>query len=385
MTLTRRPHRRVCTRLYQYQDDGTFFVRVQGHGERDHKVDLPSGLTLNEARVERDKLYASLRAGTYHRDTYRPAPAAPTLREMTDWYLRARAPRQRKVTQQTQRRVAKRFGSLLDIPVDHIDPLAHLVPWYDALELRQSTRWHTVRLLRAVLEHARAAGYVERNVAATLSAERAKPVLRTLPTPERIRAVIDRLHHVDALSRKESDAHAYIGVGVWAELLWATGMRGGEARWMLWSDIEEGVIRIRPEIEKTKRGRAVPVPETVERLLQAHRSFQPLDARGQDSRVFLGGATTMRYRWAEACETVGITPGRDGFTPHDLRRAAISRMARHLPVEVVMRITGHSSVDMHYHYRTPDEDYLQQARQVLDGVHSGDAQDTNDDNGDAND
>ena len=103
-------------------------------------------------------------------------------------------------------------------------------------------------------------------------------------------------------------------------ILDATGMRVGELERLRWGDIDEPQERWRVSraVEKTRRGRWVPVPPD---LFAAVLALRPREDRDPAARVF-PDATADRLRVAigRACKATGVPV----FSPHDLRHRRIS-------------------------------------------------------------
>jgi integrase len=145
-------------------------------------------------------------------------------------------------------------------------------------------------------------------------------------------------------------------------LLAATGMRQGEVRSLLWSDVDldAGVIRLRAEVTKSRTAREVPLPAPVvellrERRMEMLRDQHPLLHRGlvfgrEDGEQWSSSLLTATIK--EASAQVG-TP----FTPHDLRRAFITRAVEAGINALTLRaVVGHSSEEMtRLYYRSEGE------------------------------
>ncbi len=105
----------------------------------------------------------------------------------------------------------------------------------------------------------------------------------------------------------------------------ATGLRVSEVERLQWGDIDEQNKRwrISRAVEKTRRGRWVPVPDD---LFAAVLALRPREDRDPSARVF-ADATADRLRVAigRACKAAGVP----SFSPHDLRQRRISLWHRH--------------------------------------------------------
>ena len=238
--------------------------------------------------------------------------------------------------------------------------------------------------LRACLNWARSSGYV-----ATNPIERLRPLPETEDTQvKRRRALSDEeigklLQAAVEADRERASwfaAERTIASGVlgpayaekerlvpmpqapfWKTLI-VSGLRYGEAASLRWSDLDEveGVVAVRAEVAKSRRGRLVPLPGYLVEDLRALRQAQafvlgrvplptdliflspkhrPLSPHGNPARVLL----------RRLLEQAGILRtderGRISVDIHALRRTAGTRLARHaVPLATVSAIMGHSDV-----------------------------------------
>lgn len=391
MPLSRRPHRRVDRRLYMHEDDGTYFVVVEGKPGagpyvRKHVVHLPAGTSLNEARVVRDDIYRELEAGTYRRDSHvRTAP--PTVGDVTDIYIeeRAQAGVRERTLEMYQGR-ASNWVDLRDIPIAQLDYQRDIRPWVQRVQRTHmpGTTRAIIGILRAVVRRACQLGYCERNPLDLVQLPRETKRRQPLP------AVAD-LHHAWAWwldfdttcirARASGDERrVYFGWYTFYRILLECALRSKELRTLRWTDIADRRITIRPEVEKTGRGRQIPVTDGVEVLLVAHRTltrtYGTAPQRHQeadDGLVFpsVSGRVMDRHRvsgramWHHPIRLCGLTPGMHGVRPHTLRAMGITQMAEVLPMRAVMAIAGHSSPDMHWLYHRTMEGDLAAARELL--------------------
>ncbi|MFO0892832.1 MAG: tyrosine-type recombinase/integrase [Isosphaeraceae bacterium] len=246
-----------------------------------------------------------------------------------------------------------------------------------------------VSVLRRMLAWAREHRLIDHN-----PLERWKPVRdpgtcrRRALTPEEVRRLLD-------------------AAPPWRRILWmtmaATGIRKGEACRVLVSDFDPGrrVIRLRPEITKTSRGRICPIPSGLGRLLEGYlerrgrnepgsqRGYlatigRRLAEEGRAGRDDLPRADRLRRMEAAATEFTGhrhlfanskgmqIRHNLDREFRGDLRRAGIdgpglsihslrytantSLLAAGVPETVVRARMGHVTQRMTDRYYDPDGD-----------------------------
>lgn len=147
-------------------------------------------------------------------------------------------------------------------------------------------------------------------------------------------------------------------------LLWLlhdTGMRLGECSKLKVRDIDldERLVRIRPEDTKDAEGRVVPFTVPCRSALHDYMAFErgvPFDVRGEPVEDF----------WITSREEPILTQGlkrellklgqRAGipFGAHDLRRAFVARcLSEGLPESLIGEMTGHASKEMIARYGKP--------------------------------
>ena len=111
-----------------------------------------------------------------------------------------------------------------------------------------------------------------------------------------------------------------------------------------WKDIKGVGINLKD----TKNGTSRNVPLSM-------RAQAILDAlpRSIGGHVFPTTRSAVVQAWKRACRRAGI----EGLTFHDLRHEATSRLAQKLPMQDLMKITGHKDPRMlarYYHPRIED-------------------------------
>jgi integrase len=141
-----------------------------------------------------------------------------------------------------------------------------------------------------------------------------------LPREERSEIEPPTAAHVEAVIRLLAPAYRLPVL-----VLDATGMRVGELERLRWGDIDEAKERWRVSrsVEKTRRGRWVPVPDD---LFAAVLALRPREDRDPQARVFPDvTADRLRVAIGRACKVAGVP----AFSPHDLRHRRISLWHRH--------------------------------------------------------
>jgi len=122
-----------------------------------------------------------------------------------------------------------------------------------------------------------------------------------------------------------------------------TGLRSGELRGLRPMDLrEDGTwLWVRPESNKTRKGRSVPLRPDVQAALAEQRIARKIDT--DDKPYWAMHSSTPRMMLSRACEKLKIEPP---ISVHDLRRTFATRCAdaelypRHL-----QRILGHSNIE----------------------------------------
>lgn len=145
-----------------------------------------------------------------------------------------------------------------------------------------------------------------------------------------------------------------------------TGMRLEEILTLTWDrvDLEKGRIFLPGHLTKTGQERLVPITATLRRELQRHRGLDGV-TRIQ-GLVFHKDGRKLSHTYREVqrlCREQQI----DDFVFHDLRHCAVTNLADEgVEIETIMKIVGHSSVEMFLRYRTVKADRLDAAMARLD-------------------
>jgi integrase len=140
---------------------------------------------------------------------------------------------------------------------------------------------------------------------------------------------------------KDPDLRDYL------EWFWWTGMRPKEIRSLTWEmlDTETWTLHIAPMVDKTRKGRTIPVRGPLLEIAKRRLKKRRLDTALVFHRSAHGkrGAAISDYTmaWATALKDAGLPAT---LTPYDLRRTALRNMLRAGTHEtVVMKISGHRS------------------------------------------
>jgi integrase len=118
-----------------------------------------------------------------------------------------------------------------------------------------------------------------------------------------------------------------------------SGWRKGEISQLEWRDIQDDVIRLRPEISKTKEGRVLAlvgdIAEVIERRRAVRYELLPYVFHRKGKRI-----GDFRKAWGKAYKLAGV----EGKLFHDLRRTAVRNMVRAgVQEKVAMSISGHKT------------------------------------------
>lgn len=145
-----------------------------------------------------------------------------------------------------------------------------------------------------------------------------------------------------------------------------TGMRLEEILTLTWDrvDLEKGRIFLPGHLTKTGQERLVPVTPTLRR--EFHR-LRALDGVTRiQGLVFHRNGEKLSHTYREVqrlCREQKI----EDFVFHDLRHCAVTNLADSgVDTETIMKIVGHSSVEMFLRYRTVKADRLDAAMARLD-------------------
>ncbi|MDE3243913.1 MAG: site-specific integrase [Nitrospirota bacterium] len=275
--------------------------------------------------------------------------AAPkTFSQWADDYLQIEEVRQLRSYRERRQRIEKVLTPFLgkkllpDLTVKDVEAFRH----ERSVGRAQAMVNVDHNILRHMLKHAMKRDLLTRNVASLVAA----------PKPKNAR---DRVLEADEWERLSK------AVPKWFQPVlvmgYHTGMRLNEILGMLWEwvDLERKRIFLPATATKTGQAREVPMTPTVARLLSALR-VQAGVVR-MKGLVFTkqGRRLTHTYRiMRTACQEAKI----DNFVFHDLRHCAVTNLAdAGVDTETIMKIVGHSSVDMFLRYRAIKADTLDAA------------------------
>ena len=198
-----------------------------------------------------------------------------------------------------------------------------------------------LEMLRAVFNYAKRQGWAQKS-----PFESGKPLILKSAERERERIlskVEERMLLAQCVDRREH-LHSLVIAAL------DTAMRRGELFKLRWSDVDlqTGEIHIRATTTKTLSERVVNMTSRMETEL---RRLWELSTKESDSLVF-GIRTDIKHSFTGACDDAKIK----GLRFHDLRHTATTRMIEAgLPMEQVMKVTGHTQMKTFLRYVNVDE------------------------------
>lgn len=329
MQSNRSPHANVqsaahtrITRMASIKRHGSGWrVFVSGNGRRATKV-LP---TLTEARAWAREKETELRLG--------PRPALGGLHALLDRFAREACPARRGGATDAKR-LARLKRELPDAPLERLDaPI--LAAWRD--ERLRTVRPASVRrdmgLLRAVFELARTEWrLLPVNPLADVRRPPAPPPRRRLIAQAEVDALVARLRYSDELPVVLKSQE----VAVMFLLAIETGMRAGE---LLTCEVRGRVAHL----PQTKNGDAREVP----------LSSRAVELFGKVPTGFTVSSASRDALFRAARDAAGLS----GFTFHDSRALALTRLSRRLDVLTLARVVGHRDPrSLMVYYRESAED-----------------------------
>jgi integrase len=152
-------------------------------------------------------------------------------------------------------------------------------------------------------------------------------------------------------------------VAALARVAYSTGMRRGELVNLAWSrlDLDAGMIRLRPEDTKNRRGRNIPLTDECATILRERKRLRDEKYPGFRYVFFhkhhgeVRQLSDFRITWESAAKKVG----KPGLLLHDFRRSFCKNSVEAgMPQPVIMACSGHRTVSVFHRYAIVDEDPL---------------------------
>jgi integrase len=172
---------------------------------------------------------------------------------------------------------------------------------------------------------------------------KANPPRQRLITPDEIEAILI------ACGSNYENKQARVGLAF--EFAIETGMRAGELCKFWWGCVHEKHVHLPKEITKTRMPRDVPLSPRAIALLD---QIKGVTGDNQDACCFGLTSPILDALFRKAKERAGV----GGFTFHDSRALALTRLSRRLNVMQLARMSGHQDVRtlQRVYYRESIED-----------------------------
>jgi integrase len=283
--------------------------------------------------------WAGVRLAELRDASSRPAGERYTLSDALGKYLAEITPAKRG-TRNEQIRLAKMMQSMPALPVGKLIgevTTADLAVWRDARmqAVSSGTVLREIGLLSAVLETARRDWqWIASNPIASMRKPRQPDHRDIVISPRQIRAMLRALawRSGPCKSTRQAAGRAFV-------LALRTGMRAGEICKLEWSRVHADYCEL--PVTKTKP-RNVPLTPRSRALIES--------MRGWDDRLVFGvSAQTLDATFRRARDAAGLA----GFTFHDSRHTAATRLARKLDVLDLCKMFGWASTTQALTYYNP--------------------------------
>lgn len=312
--------------------NGSWRIQIEVRGERDSGT-FPTKREASEWAARRATEIRALAAGR--------GGEIRTLQDALRRYAEEITPHKRGWAKELIRLKAFEGAAHRALPVRKMLAelkAADVALWRDA-RLKLNARGSVLRdltLLSAVLEAARLEwGWVTVNVVRDVRKPASPDHRERLISGPEVRALLQQLGWRRAPARSVSQA-----VGNCLLVALMTGMRAGELCALRWDDVRRDHCLLRTS--KTGKGRAVPLVPAARRAIEFMRGFD-------EERVFGLKSQSLDALFRRARDRAGLA----GFTFHDARHTAATRLARRLHVLDLCRMFGWSSTQRALTYYNP--------------------------------
>lgn len=312
---------------------GTWRVQIEVRGVRDAET-LPTKRAAGEWAARRKAEILAMATGR--------AGEIKTLKDALDRYAEEVSPTKRGELKEVVR--LKAFERQPLFPgarlLSDLTP-AHLADWRDA-RLKINSRGSVLRdmvLLSHVLEVARRewrwlADNPMRDVRKPAEPDHRERIIQP--------AEVRRMLRVLGWSTREPVRSVAQAVGHCFVAALQTGMRAGELCGLRWDDVATDHVRLHAAKTKTGKARQVPLTPTAQRTIECMRGYDPDLVFGLAARSL--DAMFRKYRGRA---------GLEGFTFHDARHTAATRMAPHIDVLDLCKIFGWTTATRALVYYNP--------------------------------
>lgn len=297
---------------------GTWRIQIEVRGTRDNAT-LPTKREAQEWAAQRTQELRAVATGEVGK--------LKTLRDALRQYSREVTPDKRGWQKETIRLAAfERQPLPLDKKLQAVTA-ADIAAWRDA-RLKVNSRGSVLRdmtLLSSVLEVARRDwGWLSGNPMGDVRRPQEPDHRERIITGREVRAMLRVLGWSRGPVRTVSGAVAQCFV-----LALQTGMRAGELCGLAWEDVRGDYLVLHAGTTKTGKGRHVPLMPTAQRTIERMRGFD-------DDLVFGLKSQSLDALFRKARGRAGL----EGFTFHDARHTAATRLAGRLHILDLCRMFG---------------------------------------------
>jgi integrase/recombinase XerD len=147
------------------------------------------------------------------------------------------------------------------------------------------------------------------------------------------------------------------------DVLYYTGCRISEGIQIRWIDIVDNTIILRKGNTKgSSATREIPVPQTLIEDIKKLPNEGAFIFSGRSGQGHIH-RTTATYHLSNACEVLGL---KNKFSSHGYRRTALTKLHKNnVPLKVIMKISGHTSLGALQRYIDVDDNEVVAAVQKL--------------------
>lgn len=250
-------------------------------------------------------------------------------------------------TKRGHRWEALRIGLFLRSTLPVSRPVAHITPediaaWRDerARTVSAGTIIREFAVLSSIFEHARREWrLIETNPVRDVRRPRSPDHREVVITPPKIRAMLRALDHRPGRAptlKKHAVAMAFV-------LALRTGMRAGEICGLTWDRVHADYCTTPHKTGRTAASlRRVPLPPKARRVIERMKGVHPL-------LVFNVTAASLDALFRRHRDAAGL----DGFTFHDTRHTAATRLAPKVDALTLCKIFGWARTDQALTYYNP--------------------------------
>jgi len=294
-------------------------AQVSKRGRRSSKI-LPSKNAATLWAIEQETLFSEGR-GTI---------SGYTVGDAFDRYAAEISPTKKGERWEVVRLKKLKRCPLAAIPIERIQG-QDVQDWIDDQTLSPGSVIRELNLIQSVIRHARKWRWTLSDPFSDLDRPKAPKHRDRVISGQEIALVLEHSGFVDGAVCSSKSAQ----VGLMFVLALETAMRAGEIAGMRWEDCY--LVERYVHLPDTKNGKARDVPLS-NRAVELLRSQKPQD----EGRVFSVSASVLSALFRKIRHKAKL----DGFTFHDARHTAVTRLARKLSVLELARMVGHSDPKM---------------------------------------